>query len=172
MRRFFREILSLCLVLAMLTVGCMAGLCEEAPASEEELDYVSFEPLFGNILEYSPSEWFSSKLNRALLTVCISLELMSIIDEDVIDFSEALLTESSYVARDGLALVLYYHGKQNDIIVLYMPLTGEAAYQIGDKAEDFRVSYVLEEIAEDGCYKNDIDDIIEVIALLKGTLSD
>ena len=36
MRRFFREVLSLCLVLAMLTVGCMAGLCEETTASEEE----------------------------------------------------------------------------------------------------------------------------------------
>lgn len=172
MRRIFRGILSLCLVLAMLTVGCMAGFCEEAPVSEEEVDYVSFEPTFVDVFEYTPSEWFSSKLNRALLTVCISLELMSLVDEDVIDFSEALLKESSYVAKDGLTLVLYYHGKQNDIIVLYMPLTGEAAYQISDKAEDFRVSYVLEEIAEDGCYKNDIDDLIEVIALLKDTLTD
>ena len=68
MRRFFREILSLCLVLAMLTVGCMAGLCEETTASEED-DVISFEQTLANALDYSAQEWFSNSFNRALLTI-------------------------------------------------------------------------------------------------------
>lgn len=171
MRRFFREILSLCLVLAMLTVGCMAGLCEEATASAEETKAIAFEPTITNGFDYSASEWFSSGFNRAMLAVILSLDLCNIVDKDVIDFGPAL-TESSFVAKDGLILVVYYHGTQDDLYITYMPLTGQATYQITDKSEDYVVQYALETVVDDGCYKNDFEDLMNVVALLKDATAD
>ena len=171
MRRIFRGILSLCLVLAMLTMGCITGLCEEVSAAEEELDYISFEPTITKMFDNSASEWFSSEFDRAMLTVLLSIDLLSIVDEDVMDFSEAL-TKNTYVAKDGLNLIVYYHGKQSDLLVGYTPLTGTAIYQVQDKIGDSLVLYLLEKLAEDGCYKNDIDDLFEVVTLLSDVLTD
>ena len=75
MRRFFREVLSLCLVLAMLMVGCMAGLCEETTASAEETKAIAFEPTLTKVFDYSAQEWFSSSANRALLTIMLAVDL-------------------------------------------------------------------------------------------------
>lgn len=165
MRRIFRGILSLCLVLAMLTVGCMTGLCEE------ETDGIAFEPTIANEFEYSSAEWFSSGFNRALLTVGMLLDLNAIIDKNVINFGEAI-AESTYVARDGINLLLYYHGEQNDLFVVYAPLTGEAIYNVRDKVDDSFVLYILKGIADDGCYKNDLEDIFEIVLLLADDTTD
>ena len=83
MRRFFREVLSLCLVLAMLTVGCMAGRCEETTASEED-DVISFEPTLANALDYSAQEWFSNSFNRAFLTILLAADLGGSVEENTV----------------------------------------------------------------------------------------
>lgn len=158
MRRFFREVLSLCLALAMLTVGCMAGLCEETTASEED-DVISFEPTLANALDYSAQEWFSCSFNRALLTILLAADLGGSVEENTVSID---LVDTSFVAKDSVKLIVYFHGEQSDLIIFYTPVIGEAAYSFMDKSSDAVIQNAFEATVDGGCYKNDLEDILEI----------
>ena len=169
MRRFFREVLSLCLVLAMLTVGCMAGLCEEAAASAEETKAIAFEPTLTKVFDYSAQEWFSSSANRALLTIMLAVDLDDILDENMFAPGTSLVN-TTFVAKDSVSLIVCYHAEQNDLFVVYMPIIGTATYQFMDKSSDISTRYALEAIADDGYYENNLEDIVEVMKILQEVL--
>jgi len=166
-RSFFREVLSLCLVLAMLTVGCMAGLCEETTASEEDDEVISFEPTFTNTFDYSAQEWFSSSLNRALLTMMLGADLIQVLDEETFILGPSL-ANTTFVAKDSVKLIVYFHAEQNDLMVFYTPVLGEAGYAYMEKSSDIVIQGALETAMDGGCYENNLEDILAISKVLAG----
>ena len=146
----------LCVLLALVVLLGNMALAEMAT----DEDAINFEPTLTTLMDYSASEWYDSVANRATLTILLMIDL-KLSDES---FAQNVqLLETSYVGKSGLDLVVYVHGEEEDIIMLYRPLTEEAYYiSIGSVWSDTLAEVLMNSVCDDEYHENDIEVLIEV----------
>ena len=165
MIRNLRRIVSMLVVVVLLLVGTV-GYCDTSEENEE----VYFEATLTNILDMQAKEWFASSYYRAVLTVMVAGDLALACEDGSFDLATAI-TEDTYVGKEGLDLIVYFHGVDEDIIVVYRPLTGDACYLPMEEMSSEYVEYILGELCTEGFYLNDMEDIFEVVADLQEVLA-
>ena len=150
-----KKIISLFLVMNM-----MFSLC--AMAEINATDQVYFQSSMIDSLNYKAKEWFDSSENRALLTILFALEISSQFPNEKFDCYNSL--EPSYVGKNGPTLFIVYCNETRSLIVTYQPISGEAAYNVvNDEAlNESILEIALRDTCEDGYYKNDVEDIVDV----------
>ena len=156
----------LCLVLVFaltLSMICCAGL------AEEESKAISFTPTMTNLVKTQAKEWMASDDMRAMATVLLVVDLITALDSS--DGLMTALTQATYIGKEGLDLIIYLHSGENDILILYRPVTGEAYYSLFDVATDEAIEFVMEKYCTDGYYKNDIESIFTVVQGLQEVFS-
>ena len=154
--------LVLVFVLTLSMVYC-AGLAE----SEKEAK--PFTPTVTNLVKNQAKEWMASDDTRAMVTVLLIVDLTTEIDSN--DLLTNSLTKASYIGKQGLDLVVYVHGVENDMLILYRPVTGDAYYMMLDVSKDEAVEIVMNMYCTDGFYKNDLESIYTVVQQLQELFS-
>lgn len=178
MKNILRGILSLVLVLTLLVGCCAVGYCEEPAAAETETEtesdsqLMTITPTIANSFEYSADEWFSTSLNRALLTVLLSLNLNGEVDENDVSLTDALINNTSFVGLSDTTLTVLYQGTEADLLVFYYPELEVCHFSLTTHGSDALTKTALETICPDGCYENELDDIATVIGLLAENVDD
>ena len=162
----------LCLMLVFvltLSLVCCTGL------AEEESRVASFTPTMTNLMKKQAKEWMSTDDTRAMATVLLVVDLITALDSsDGLISSDGLmsaLTQATYIGKEGLDLIVYLHAGENDILILYRPVTGEAGYSLFDVAKDEAVQMVLDLYCTDGYYKNDYESVYAVLQGLQDIFS-
>lgn len=148
-----RRVLSLVMVLALFMTSCTVGYCETSNAIEFDTT------LTDALLEGEDEEFFDSSYKRALLTVCISLDLfvysgMFDTTDDKTLAMMGVLYEESYVAKDEDNFLVYIHLTDDDILIVYKQGEKGAYYCMMPVIEDDVLEEALGGTAKDGCYEN------------------
>ena len=170
-----KKILALALAV-MLALSATAVVWAE----EEESDWVIFEPLYANSIEWTSDDFESERL-RAFITVMLILDLDntfsasgdSELSDAFKDFGETVISESSYVGRSGDNLLIVLKYKDKMVSVAYEPALyntssafSGALYKVSDALSDSLVEYYLEESCADGYYKNTLTALRYVLNVL------
>lgn len=153
MRMIKKIALLLVVVLAFQSVGFARAESEESVATK-------FDLMLASAMDKQAKEIMASSQMRAMFTVLLWMDF--VIATDDVDFSPKFL-ENSYVGQNGLVVTFYIHGEDNDLVIAYTPLIQDAAYAILDKQPDAIVELLLDSTCEDGFYKNDVEDVAEVV---------
>lgn len=155
----------LCVLLAMVM---LAGFCACAQAAAQ--DPVLFNPTLTPSMGYSITEWMSSSRNRALLTVLLSMDYIVAYDGDSSNHPD--LTKSSYIGVIGNeAIVLNAHSDDRDVMIMYLPSSGQAAYTLSDPYSDAVIEAGMGETTNGNYYRNSITDIVSVAQELQSVLN-
>lgn len=133
-------------------------------------DGISFDASLADGMDYTASEWFSSSINRAALTICLMAGAMSV--EKNFDFTKMILN-GSYVGKNGISLFVVGRDDNRYIIMQYIPMTHSASYltDTADYLNDSVLRLALEQYAKDGCYKNDVEDIYQILKLFEEAIN-
>lgn len=159
MKKTLKTILMMVLVLA-LTVNAFAF------AETEEDKWIELDSVIASDISTSAEEWFGTSNNRALLTVCMMVEIsdyLSQAGEEEFDWLDALF-ETSYVGKSGLTLCVSANdGTGKQVIIAFTPITGDISFGIIPFYSDDITLDALQETCEDGVYENDLDEILEIL---------
>ncbi len=150
----------ICVLLALaLLCGCVCALADES---------VNFEPSITKLLDYSASDWVLTSYNRAALTVLLLLDLSqnNVISSDEMTalLANISLRGVSYVGRDGAMIHLIACDGENNMAVIYTPALSLANYvKLDNSITDASVvELIIANFCNDGYYKNDPSDILDV----------
>ena len=157
-----KKILSLILMLSLLLAGC-------AFAQSDADESVSFDPQLANALAWDAETWFSTSVNRALLTMLAMCDIVLQDLDDDFDFATAL-TASSYVGRNDSELIVLYPSDGCCMIVTYQPDSGEANFCFTEPGSSAEIERTLDDMCADGYNVNDQDDILSIVTELQSIL--
>lgn len=154
-----KKLICLALALTMLLFAC---------AFAEEDEIYPFDPEVTNASGYTAEEWFSTSYNRALLSLLLVHDCDGILMEKELLDTTGCLTNPSYVGLSGTDLIVYYHCVDGDLLVMYSPELGTAAFGLNSVSDDETVALVMGSFCDGGCYQNDHDDIVAAIDFMTG----
>ena len=152
------------LLLAVLL--CTAGV---SLAESSDDSTVSFTPTLANLAGMTASESMASSKQRALISVLLAVDYMSANTNG--DSYSPDLAKASYVGKKDLMVVVYLHAPAKDILLLYQPISKEAAYFYVDTNVDTIAEILLRSTCTDGYYKNDIEDIYTILQDLSNAIN-
>ena len=157
--KLLKKLICLALALTMLLTAC-------AFAESDEDNF--FTPNLANSFDASTQEWFSTSYNRALLTILLILDCdKTLVEKGLLD-SSGSITRSSYVGLTDDILAVYYHCVDGDLLIMYSPELGTAAFGVNRASDDKTVELVLNSFCDGGCYQNNSDDIVAAINFMTG----
>ena len=155
------------LLSVLLAMVMLAGFCACAHAVAD--DPVVFEPKLAPIMGFSTSEWMSTSRNRAMLTVLLCMDFIMEYNGDEANHPD--LTQASYIGViGGDSIVLNMHSANRDLMIMYMPSAGTAAYTLSDPYSDTVIEGALQQSTNGNYYKNDLSDIVAVAQELQAAL--
>ena len=160
-------------LIACLLLCCI--LITSALAVESTLN-IEFDAKLTNNTNLTAREWFSDSYMRASLTVMLFAELAT--QSDTSFNAAAALSNSTFVGREGSALVVFGYTDGKILSVFYVPQTGSASYgiiELGDESDsmmEFFIDTFMKSYCTDGIYKNSTSDIMDVLELMKSAFSD
>ena len=154
-----KKLICLALALTMLLSAC---------AFAEDDEIYPFDPEVTNASGFTAEEWFSTSYNRALLSLLLVHDCDGILMEKELLDSTGCLTNPSYVGLSGTDLIVYYHCVDGDLLVMYSPELGTAAFGLNSVSDDETVALVMGSFCDGGCYQNDHDDIVAAIDFMTG----
>ena len=154
-----KKLICLALALTMLLTAC---------AFAEDDEIYPFDPEVTNASGYTAEEWFSTSYNRALLSLLLVHDCDGILMEKELLDTTGCLTNPSYVGLSGTDLIVYYHCVDGDLLVMYSPELGTAAFGLNSVSDDETVALVMGSFCDGGCYQNDHDDIVAAIDFMTG----
>lgn len=156
-----RMLKKLSLVLALMLVFCATGV------AENDLESINFKPDILNSLELDATGMMVSPQMRALFTILLALDIPDSTNFDVD------LSQSSYVGRDGDVIYFYLHGESEDAVISYSPFLELAIYVgVPLNTPDSVVEEQLDPRCPDGWYKNDINDIYNILLELNSAINE
>ena len=161
-----RKIMSLMLTVVLLFSCCAFGFAE---TNDSDDNAVMFDAGITKAIEQTAANWFASKDMRAMATILLALDYSVAIDEDSPLFPD--LSESTYIGKDGLDLVVYMHAGEKDIIIVYRPVSGEAVYTEMDASSDVVIEAAMSAICSDGYYENDIETMYSIAQQINDVLN-
>ena len=130
--------------------------------SGNDSEPISFVPTVTNLLELQAKDIIASENVAALTVVCLALDIKS----GDSGFSPDL-GQNSYIGKDGLNIYVFFHGKTNDMLISYRPITSSAYYAIMDTTSDIVMETAFEQICLDGFYKNDKELLYGILQALQ-----
>ena len=157
--KMLKKLICLALALTMLLTAC---------AFAEDDEIYPFDPEVTNASGYTAEEWFSTSYNRALLSLLLVHDCDGILMEKELLDSTGCLTNPSYVGLSGTDLIVYYHCVDGDLLVMYSPELGTAAFGLNSVSDDETVALVMGSFCDGGCYQNEHDDIVAAIDFMTG----
>ena len=157
--KMLKKLICLALALTMLLTAC---------AFAEDDEIYPFDPEVTNASGYTAEEWFSTSYNRALLSLLLVHDCDGILMEKELLDTTGCLTNPSYVGLSGTDLIVYYHCVDGDLLVMYSPELGTAAFGLNSVSDDETVALVMGSFCDGGCYQNDHDDIVAAIDFMTG----
>ena len=138
---------------------------------ENNVQY-SFEP---EITNYMNLKWYDTSINRALLSLTLSLNIMDqkVMNEVAVFYG--LLENPSYVGKvvSGLSVIYIVVGAFDDriILIVYTPQNGEASFMLKENTDGTYVSEVkMEMLMSELCsdyIKNESSDMLEAVEQIK-----
>ena len=134
-------------------------ICGNAMALEETETFVDFNAKLTDGMGISSTEWFSTSLNRAMLTTCLAFDLKVELGNDF-DFYD-MLTSPSYVGFGKSDFSLVVIGKNN--------VTVFEDYEDAEFETD--AEFILSENCSD-YYKNDVAEIEACIGVFEKTTNE
>lgn len=141
-------------------------------AALAEYEFTNIEGNLVSIFDYTPSKWMESSMYRALLTVSLAVDVG--LQEDIP--YQANYYEGSYVGRSENDLVVMVGTEDKNVVlsIMYNPYLNHVRYLFTENNASFDAfcKYVLTDWCENGYYKNDISDILEVTDLLIEALNE
>lgn len=163
-------------LLAALGIAESAGTAknETVQESAEELqeessNSASFAPFLMNTTEKSAEEWLTGEYMRAMATATIAIDL-SLTDDVTSEEIVFAVAKTSYIGRAGSDLLVYLHGNERDILLLYNPDSKKAFYQFMDVTDDSILQITLNAAFTDGCYQNNSETVLSVLRLMAQAL--
>lgn len=151
----------LCVILTLFLCIIPVSLAENTD------EIIPYEANIANSADRTASEWFSTSMNRALLTILLLYDLPS--DSSLVGGN--ILAGTTYLGKAGSTCILL--GRDNDkmVSIYYVPLLKEASYSIHDLtyASDSALDITAERVFSENCdnyYKNDDEDILRCVQLL------
>lgn len=150
----------LCVVLLAMIV---------APSSIAAAGSTSFEVPITSQLDYTNSEWFSTKTHRALLSILLPFESDALMKKD--NLSLAVSGGAFVVDKDALINVFYRLNDKRIISLAYSSLLNTAYYSVLDVTinndEEFRtvMKTVLEDNKDPYAYVS-FSDLVEAAQLM------
>lgn len=157
--KMLKKLICLALALTMLLTAC---------AFAEDDEIYPFDPEVTNASGYTAEEWFSTSYNRALLSLLLVHDCDGILMEKELLDTTGCLTNPSYVGLSGTDLIVYYHCVDGDLLVMYSPELGTAAFGLNSVSDDETVALVMGSFCDGGCYQNEHDDIVAAIDFMTG----
>ena len=152
---------------ALLALALLAGFCACAHAAAD--DPVVFTPKLAPAMDYGVTEWMSTSRNRAMLTVLLCMDYIVAYDGD--EANQPDLLQSSYIGViGGNAIVLNTHSSNRDIMIMFMPSSGTAAYTLSDPYTDSVIEAGMQQSTGGNYYRNEIADIVSVAQDLQKAL--
>lgn len=133
------------------------GLNLGAIALADSDEITDFDPGLTNSMDMTANEWMETVETRAEITFTLAFD-MTIAGGPTPD-----LSENAFIGKDGLDLVVYYHGDNDDIVVVYRPFANEASYFTVDTISDKSIEGLMEEVCGDGFYKNDMETLFGIM---------
>ena len=152
-------------VILLLTATC--GLCDDDSSA------ISFTAgLTSSVTPDTALDIITDESQRAILTVCLALDFgISDGGKDYManNFSNFLFNDS-YVASDGIFLVVTGYAGGKCLNLFYYPKSKEASYymadvDLSDELMDILVKTAAEKLPLN--YKNDVAELIKVLNLIK-----
>lgn len=128
----------------------------------ESTDLVPFEPNVTKTLQYTANDIMSSGFLRASVTVFLTLDLISAVNDESITPD---LGRSTFIGKGGNLIYMYAHTLDDTSICIgYLPSEEYAVYTtIGASLSDSFVEITMSQQCTDGYYENDSEDIATVI---------
>lgn len=156
-----------------LIIICFSFVVSNAFA--ESIKYTT-EATITNQYSSSAKNWYSSKNNRAILTVLLSVDVFNDYKEKDSDAFQTIWTNTSIVglskSQEQLLVAGYYSTSESTtlIVMLYKPTTGKIDYMpivITPSVSDDVAITMLEAAASsnsEGKYeKNDLDEVAKIV---------
>lgn len=157
-------------VVSMLIVSLLFFSMVISSQAESDSDSIEFVPKVSNILDRTAKDWFASSEDRAMLSVFLMLDAMSEFGNDSVYVPD--LTQTTFLGRNGMDLFLTGHtAGDNSVIIQYRPIAGKALAGKSPSASDAVLKIALESICDDGCYKNDMEDIVKAAQTISDIIS-
>lgn len=157
--KMLKKLICLALALTMLLTAC---------AFAEDDEIYPFDPEVANASGFTAQEWFSSSYNRALLSLLLVHDCDGVLMEKELLDSTGCLSNPSFVGLSGTDLIVYYHCVDGDLLIMYTPELGTAAFGVNSASDDTTVELVLNSFCDGGCYQNNSDDIVAAIDFMTG----
>ncbi len=161
MKRF----LAVVLVAIMMFSVCIAALGE----SQGTFDSTQLSMLD----DMNAKKWCQNEQYRGLFTLLALYDYSDNIDETITD-SIPLLSNTSYVFRDGLQVgAAYQQDDSSWLLLIYFPTSHIVAYMEITESASKAVfeSYFLSDIADE-YYENDVSDLYDVVENLLEVVSE
>ena len=152
-----KKLISAILVLVLALSVTTASLAD---------DPIKFEPTMTKIFDYDVDTWLSTKLNRALITVTLYLDLNLAKEITTDDFGPF----NSMVAKVGDHVVIVLVSDKGVLAASYSPTTKTADYQRFASLTHDSAKKVLQENS-DAVYENADEDITTVTQIIKEALN-
>jgi hypothetical protein len=157
------------LLVCVLLLPCAAALGEDSSAA-------SFDcTITAGVVSKDAKEILDSPSNRAMLTVCLLLDLGFTKEKDfVVEHIQDFMTNDSYVSSDGKYFAVLMYSGGTILSLFYTPVTQEAKYYI--KESGLPASSALEVVEKtakgnDYAYKNDAAEITKILKYISEGLS-
>lgn len=159
-----RKVIAVVAILVLSVSIFSTGIATDNSTTQFDAPLTS---IFGN--EFTTSDFISSSQNRALLTICLLLDLSSSSKENISDNLSVMMSNATFVGiKDGLLIVNYYDNTYS-YNVFYSPLLPDTAHY-GKQYIGSNSSSILEltfGAVTDKYYKNSLSDILDVLKILK-----
>ena len=154
------------LIVFILVLSCASGLCDSGDSATD------FETTFTTeVIDTDPSKTLNSSRSRAVLAVCLLLDLGIHAEKDFVsdNLSNLVQKNDSYFASDGkyFAVTMCTDGKI--LSMFYDPQNKQAAYHIKDSTLPVSsLEEVMQKTAESRSYHYKLDktELLEVMKLL------
>lgn len=166
-----KRTIAICICL-ILVLTASIGFCDDSSGT-------SFEcPLTAALVPESTIEVLTSDVQRALLTICLIVDLTSADEKEARDFlsehSGHYIMNGTYVVSDGSMLIVSGYAEGKVLNMFYDPKGKEAMYTLTDSdLPDALTATVIKQTAETQTfsYKNDTATVLKVLEVIKDAVS-
>ena len=159
-----KKVLSVILCITVIFCCCTVGLAELT-------DPVDIDPIITKRMDKTAKEWMSSDENRALLTVCMTLDYLIFLNGNA-EFNIDLLNNNSYSGRLGFNLfsIYYIENEKKGLMIIYNTRKKDCGYSFIKSLSKDELEYAMKLTCKDGLYKNDVSDLYAVLEELRNAM--
>jgi len=163
------------LLVCVLLFPCAAALGESAAIMDESAATEYDCSLTASVISADPKEVLDSPTNRAMLTICLLLDLVYSQEKDfVAEHLNDFLKNESYVSYDGKQFAVLMYMDETIVTMAYNPEDKQARFLIKDTGLTADSTWeILEETAKinDCAWKNDSAEISKILKYINEGLS-